>query len=206
VRSLKCAHFGTLPVAAPAEDDDQQRFETNIEFMRSVVFFLIGALWFPPLHAGGPADCQDSPEQVLEALNDWRDSSRACGGEAWGAARPLRWNPQLALSARMYAEELAARDTVSHEGLVLPTLSRRLRAAGYRMLAGGENLAAGQERLGDVLEQWMASRSHCENLMQPRFQDAGLACVTGPGHYGYYWVLHLGVAQTAVRSNPDQSP
>ena len=168
--------------------------------MRSLLIFLMGSIIGSPLHAATPSGCQPQVDQVLEALNAWRAKAHVCGGETMAASRALRWSAPLAASAKLFAEELAQRDTVSHEGQVWRTLGKRLRAAGYRMQVAGENLAAGQEDLDDVLEQWMASRDHCENLMLADFQDVGLACVTGRGHYGYFWVLHLG------RTSSPESP
>lgn len=146
-------------------------------------------------------DCQPSAEQALRALNALRAAARSCGATPMAAAGPLRWNDELAASARQYAEELAGRDTLSHEGLVLKTLGRRVRAAGYPMQRAGENLAAGDGDLDEVLDRWASSADHCGNLMEPTFQDAGLACARSSGHFGYYWVLHLG-----LRSSRDRLP
>jgi len=146
-------------------------------------------------------DCQPAPEQVLRALNGLRAAARSCGVNPMAAAAPLHWNAELAASARQYAEELAERDTLSHEGRILKTLGGRVRAAGYSMQRAGENLAAGDGDLDEVVERWASSSEHCENLMQPAFQDAGLACARSSGRFGYYWVLHLG-----LRSSRDRSP
>ncbi len=172
--------------------------------MRRALFAtLLCSLLASSLAAAPDPDCQVPPERLIAALNALRASSRSCGAGVMAAAAPLQWNDRLAASSRLYAEELARRDTISHEGLVWRTLGKRLNAAGYRMQMGGENLAAGQDELDDVLAQWMASRDHCENLMLPEFRDAGLACATGPGRYRTYWVLHLGLRSEA-RSSPDQ--
>ena len=60
------------------------------------------------------------------------------------------------------------------------------------MRLAGENLAAGPDSLDEALAQWLASPAHCDNLMAAEFEDMGLACVSGPGRYERYWVLHLG--------------
>ena len=160
---------------------------------RTTAAFLALSLNLPATVAA-PLPCQPSPAQALAALNSLRHGMHSCRAEAPHDAGPLRWDDRLAASALGYAEELAQRDTVSHEGQVLRTLSQRLRASGYAMRLGGENLAAGQSDLEDVLQQWLASPDHCANLMQPEFEDVGLACVNGPGRYQYYWVLHLGLS------------
>ncbi len=146
-------------------------------------------------------DCQPAPEQVLAQLNVLRASARNCGAAALAAAPALRWHDQLASSAVTYAQELLRRDTLSHEGEVAVSLLERFKAVGYTLRRGGENLAAGQETLAEVLEQWLLSSAHCENLMQAEFRDVGLACMKGPGLYHTYWVLHLGLS---TPSNPPQ--
>jgi uncharacterized protein YkwD len=141
--------------------------------------------------------CQPPGEAVVAALNAVRASAQTCGRRVWPASAPLRENPLLALSAQRYAHELAARDRVDHIGAAGDTLRARLRAAGYVMRVSGENLAGGPETLDEALGQWLASPAHCDNLMLADFQEFGLACVTGPGRYQRYWVLHLAAPASA---------
>jgi uncharacterized protein YkwD len=61
----------------------------------------------------------------------------------------------------------------------------------------GENIAAGQRSVADVVAGWMASDGHCANIMAPGFRDVGLACVGGNTGttYGTYWTMVLGSAR-----------
>jgi len=136
--------------------------------------------------------CQPEAAQVLAQLNALRAAPRSCGSRVMAAVAPLGWEERLAGSARLYAQELAQRDTLTHQGQVLRSLRERLRAAGYVFRAAGENLAAGPQDLEEALQQWLASPEHCENLMLADFRDAGLACVPATGRFERYWVLHLG--------------
>lgn len=136
--------------------------------------------------------CLPDADATLVVLNTVRTRAQSCAP----ATRPLQWDDRLASSAQRYAEELARRGTLSHQGEGAGSLLDRLKAVGYPLRRAGENLAAGQDDLADVLAQWLTSRAHCENLMQAEFRDVGLACVNGPGGpewYQTYWVLHLGV-------------
>lgn len=144
-----------------------------------------------------------TPEAVLQQLNALRAEARHCGMAARAAAPALVWDLRLAAAAEAYAGELAQRDALSHVGLRARSLRERLSTAGYLMKSAGENLAAGPERLDDVLQHWLASAAHCENLMAPELSDAGLACVAAPGRYQRFWVLLLG---RGPRSSPDRSP
>lgn len=141
---------------------------------------------------GPPPDCQPAAAQVLERLDRLRAQARRCGGRTLAAAGPLQWSEALQRSAQTYARELARRDLLSHQGEQSASLRERLRAAGYQLRSAGENLAAGPLDLDEALAHWLASPEHCENLMAPQFEEMGLACVTAPGRYGRFWVLHLG--------------
>ncbi|MFN3305031.1 MAG: CAP domain-containing protein, partial [Roseateles sp.] len=103
----------------------------------------------------------------------------------------LRWHDALAAAAQRHAQDLAARGRLDHLGAEGASLRTRLRAAGYALRQAGENLAGGPETLDEALAQWLASPVHCENLMEPQFQELGLACVTGAGPLQRYWVLQL---------------
>ena len=59
---------------------------------------------------------------------------------------------------------------------------------GYR----AENLAAGSERVADVIARWKASPGHNQNMLLPQVTKVGLARVDSPGQgYGRYWALVL---------------
>jgi len=136
-----------------------------------------------------PADLE--PQQLLQAVNAVRAQARVCGARSWPAVPALQWDERLASSAQLFAQELAQRDSLSHEGKAARSLRERLRASAYSARMAGENLAAGLETLQDTVDQWLSSPGHCENLMQADFADMGLACASGPGRYQTYWVLHM---------------
>ncbi|WP_310385295.1 CAP domain-containing protein [Roseateles sp.] len=138
--------------------------------------------------------CQSkfSVEQVIEDLNAFRAQPRSCGPQGFGPAGPLRWDGRLAQVAQRHAAELAQGDLLNHLSSNGRTLRERLRGNGYLAYRLGENLAAGQESLDEVLQTWIVSAKHCENIMQADFRDVALACAGGPGKHGRYWVLNLG--------------
>ena len=55
----------------------------------------------------------------------------------------------------------------------------------------GENLAAGYAFPEEVLTAWLASETHRENLLDPRFTQAGFVHMITDDAYGDYWVLLL---------------
>lgn len=138
-----------------------------------------------------PTDCQPAGEAVRAALAALRAQPQQCGARLWPAVPALRESPVLDTTARRFAQELAARDRIDHVGAAGDSLRMRLREAGYAMRLSAENLAGGPETLDEALAQWLASPAHCENLMLAEVQEFGLACVSGPGRFQRYWVLHL---------------
>jgi uncharacterized protein YkwD len=138
---------------------------------------------------------QDAYEaEVLRLTNEARSQSRRCGGKRYKKTRSLRWSPVLAASADAHSADMATRDYFSHyaPGNVSPF--ERMRAAGYRYRAAGENIAAGRS-LADpaaVVRAWLNSPGHCKVLMNPRYRELGVGRVEGAGKWGVYWTQNFG--------------
>jgi uncharacterized protein YkwD len=134
-------------------------------------------------------------EEALQHINRFRASPRRCGAQgAFAAAPPLVWNARLAEAAGAHSSDMASRHYFSHDSRDGRGVQDRVEAAGYRWRALGENIAAGPETLVAVVTGWQRSDSHCANLMNPVFAEAGLACVAAAqgDRYGRYWTLDLG--------------
>jgi uncharacterized protein YkwD len=85
--------------------------------------------------------------------------------------KPLRHNAKLSAAAQSYAEYLAKSGKFSHEAK--GTVSSRVKKTGYDMKAVGENIAYGQESASKVVNGWMDSKGHKENMMNKRFTEVG---------------------------------
>ncbi|MCV2360712.1 CAP domain-containing protein [Paucibacter sp. TC2R-5] len=163
-------------------------------FSRTLFALLVALGATPACGQEAELGCQNKVpvEQVIQDLNAFRAQPRSCGSQDFGPAGPLRWEGRLAQAAQSHATELAQGEQLNHRSTNGRTLRERLRASGYLAYRVGENLAAGQESLDEVLQTWIVSTKHCENIMQADFRDVALACASGPGKYGNYWVLNLG--------------
>lgn len=165
--------------------------------LQGALAVLLAAAW---LATSAQADSELEPcadaqslQRAVQRINELRQQGDApCTGAA-AAPRTLAWEMRLASSAYEQATDLATRDLLSHVDGRQRGFSARLRSAGYAAAGAGENLAAGQTDFDDTLQAWLASPSHCANLMQPEFRDVGLACVQRRGsRYERFWVAHLG--------------
>lgn len=127
--------------------------------------------------------------RVLELINEARRQSRRCGGKRYPATAPLQSNASLRDAALAHARDMASRDRLSHEGTAGSKPAERVTRAGYSWKAVAENIAAGQPSAREAVDTWLASPGHCENLMNPRYSETGIAHAVNPeADKGIFWV------------------
>ena len=104
------------------------------------------------------------------------------------------WNDKLTQSAVSHSQDMAAKNYFSHDSQDGTSWSARVRRYYNYNTYLAENIAAGYPSVNAVVDGWIASDGHCANLMNPAFQDMGLACVPGTSSdtYRTYWTLDLG--------------
>jgi uncharacterized protein YkwD len=132
---------------------------------------------------------------LLKRINDARAAGRSCGSRGnFAATAAVTWNSQLTQAADGHSQDMAARNYFSHTSADGRTMSDRINASGYRWSTIGENIAAGQPSVDAVMDGWLASDSHCANLMNPSFKEMGVSCVPGASgsRYRTYWTMNLG--------------
>ena len=142
-----------------------------------------------------PADCSVSAEEqsMLDAVNNFRSQERTCGGTAYSAAGSLVWQCNLESAALTHSADMADNDFFSHTGTGGSDVSTRVTATGYSWSTVGENIAAGYNSVGSVMDGWIGSPGHCANMMNPNFQDFGSAGVNNSSsQYGIYWTQVFG--------------
>lgn len=133
---------------------------------------------------------------LLEAVNRLRQSQQSCGAEALPPAPALSYQCTLGEVAQGHAEGMAGQTLLSHlssNGLGLP---ERAEAADYAWRSLGENLAVTTrpDNIQRLTESWMASESHCRNIMNPAFSQMGMGQAQGPDGR-FYWVQNLGAPE-----------
>lgn len=131
--------------------------------------------------------------ELLQAVNAVRAAGAVCGSSVYRATHDLNWNDMLQKSASGHSRDMAQNHTFSHVGSGGSTLLHRIQTTGYRLSAAGENIAAGQSSVHEVMASWLRSPGHCKNIMEPMYQDIGVACTRNDGApYGLYWTMNLG--------------
>ena len=132
---------------------------------------------------------------MLAAVNARRRAGATCGAlGSFPAAPDLTWNTALTQAAAAHSDDMVAGNFFSHTGSDGSSPGDRVTAAGYAWSTVGENIAAGQSSVAEVVDGWMKSDGHCANLMHAGFRDIGVACVAGNANTSYstYWTQDFG--------------
>jgi uncharacterized protein YkwD len=158
----------------------------------------------PPAPGGGTVsttgtcNLPDFATSVLARVNQYRAAGANCGsGGNFAAAPALAWNLLLTAAADAHSRDMVANNFFSHTGANGSNAGQRITAAGYVWSTYGENIAAGQSSINQVVDGWMASAGHCANIMHAAFADIGVVCVAGNAAttYSSYWTMDLGKAR-----------
>lgn len=132
--------------------------------------------------------------RALALVNAARARGARCGERWFPPAPPVRPSSTLDLVALGHADDMARHGYFEHRDLSGKSPADRVRAAGYREMLVGENIAYGVQSADEAVRGWLDSPGHCENIMNPRFAEMGLGFAAGrPPKRGLYWVQLLAV-------------
>ncbi|MEE2035615.1 CAP domain-containing protein [Nocardiopsis sp. CT-R113] len=115
-------------------------------------------------------------DQVVSLVN----SERASAG-----CSPLKVDPQLTAAAQEHSEDMDRRDYMSHESPEGEGPADRADRHGYDAW-GAENVAKGQTSAAQVMDAWMNSQGHRDNIL-----NCGLVAI-GVGESGDAWTQKFG--------------
>jgi len=141
-----------------------------------------------PLEAAPPpAPAQAAPtpafgafeQQVFDLTNQRRSQQ---------GLSPLTLNLTLNDVAEKHSQDMATRNYFSHQGLDGSQPWDRMRAEGYVYSRAAENIAFGQPTPQAVVDAWMNSPGHRQNILDPNLKDIGV------GYYNGYWTQDFGTA------------
>lgn len=145
-----------------------------------------------PTHKPNAAECPfgDYKSALVSAVNAMRANTQVCGGVLYPAVRALGWSSQLESAATFHSNDMAVNNFVDHPGSNGQRIGARTTAAGYSYSKVGENIAAGQTSASQAVSDWLASPSHCANIMTALFVDMGASCKYSTDSTNqYYWTL-----------------
>lgn len=113
---------------------------------------------------------QIPPAQIIEITNQKRTEA---------GLPPVVYNDQLSDAARRKAADMFAKDYWAHNAPDGTKPWSFILAAGYNYLHAGENLARDFTNPQAVVDAWMASPTHRDNIINAHYQDIGIAVVDG---------------------------
>ena len=138
---------------------------------------------------GAGASCPDATLAAAPEALAAMAASQLCllnGERADAGLAPLTLNDKLSSAATAYAADLVGYSYFSHTGRDGSGLLDRVERTGYLPRnAGwvlGENLAWGTGALatpGAIMQAWMNSPAHRENVLNPDFREVGIGVVAG---------------------------
>lgn len=108
---------------------------------------------------------------------------------------PVAASPSLDAAAQRYAEEMLRGRFYSHRSPEGTVPADRAAAAGYGAFAYmGENIAKGLYSADEVVERWLGSRGHRENILHPMAAEMGIGVAFGdtPDGFQVLWVQMFG--------------
>jgi uncharacterized protein YkwD len=151
-------------------------------------WLLLAAAYTTPSRSEAP----QLQARVLDLVNQVRARGTRCGERTFAPAPPVKLSATLAGVALGHANDMADHDYFEHQDLGGHTPADRVRAAGYREKLVGENIAYGPQTADEVVRGWLDSPGHCENIMDARFAEMGVAFAAGQvTKHGLYWVQVL---------------
>jgi hypothetical protein len=111
-----------------------------------------------------------SPDELLVMTNQKRLEN---------GLPPLSMDSSLALAAQRKADDMFTKNYWAHIAPDGTTPWYFIKSSGYEYVYAGENLARGYTTSSDVINAWMASPSHKENMLSPNYKEIGFAIKDG---------------------------
>jgi uncharacterized protein YkwD len=117
--------------------------------------------------AGSVSTSPSAPvqQQVLTLVN---------GNRKRGGCDDLSLDRRLISAAQRHAADMAQRDYFAHESRNGDGAGDRVSDSGYRWRRYGENIARGADSAYEVVDGWMNSPVHRENIMDCQLEQMGI--------------------------------
>lgn len=105
---------------------------------------------------------------------------------------PVCSNKKLQSSSQQHSDDQAAANYMAHEGSDGSTMEQRITDAGYKWSAVGENVAAGQVDVEAVMDAWMNSPEHKENILGDYTMLGASYAFNEDSDFKHYWTQDFG--------------
>jgi uncharacterized protein YkwD len=140
-----------------------------------------------------PAEWVAYEDEVLELVNQRRAAGATCGGVNKPPVPALKMDEKLRQAARCHSMDMAKLNYFSHDSKDGRSPWDRIDEAGYTGFGNAENIAAGQGSAESVMESWMSSTGHCNNIMTDGSNEIGVGyAYDDASDFGRLWTQDFG--------------
>lgn len=134
--------------------------------MKRLLLFLL----LLPAAALADARNEITPDNIVARMNAYR---------AEAGLAPLRLDERVTLAARDRMRDMEDTGYWSHDSPAGMSPFTWLMVRDYSFSAAAENLASGFETVKFLVDSWMESHGHRENILSPQYEDCGIAIIDG---------------------------
>lgn len=89
--------------------------------------------------------------------------------------KPLILNEKLNKLAKIKSNDMSQNNYFGHNSSTLGSPFNLIKKDNIKYLTAGENIAKGQKTPLEVVSSWMNSSGHRKNILNPNFQEMGIA-------------------------------
>ncbi|NRS15615.1 hypothetical protein HPY28_00125 [Brevibacillus sp. HB1.2] len=126
-----------------------------------------------PVNQAEQGKTGDFAKQVADLVNQER---------AKAGLKPVQMDAALSKVALAKAQDMSANNYFDHNSPTYGSPFDMMKQYGIQYSTAGENIAMGQQSPQEVMQQWMNSEGHRQNIMNPAFTKIGVGVTNG------YWV------------------
>ncbi len=130
-----------------------------------------------------------SEKKVVELINRARAKGMRCGGRYYKPVQAVAWSEILWQASSRHCSTMARKGILCHSDNDGGRPGESLSRLGYKWSAYGENVGEGYRTPEEMVDGWLKSPGHCENIMNPAFREAGSSYFRGARKI--YWTLIL---------------
>ncbi|WP_301168845.1 CAP domain-containing protein [Brevibacillus nitrificans] len=123
------------------------------------------------------AEQQVQASEVVKQVADLVNQERAKAG-----LKPVEMDASLNNVAQAKAADMSNNNYFDHTSPTYGSPFDMMKQFGVSFMTAGENIAMGQRTAEEVMNQWMNSEGHRQNIMNPSFTKIGVGYING------YWV------------------
>ena len=126
------------------------------------------------VEVSGDIKVSDYEKEVVELVNEIRKD--------YGLSA-LKLNTELSAVARTKSADMREKGYFSHTSPTYGSPFDMMKSFGIKYKTAGENIAMGYKTPKAVVDGWMNSKGHRENILNPSFSEIGVGYVEN----GNYW-------------------